>query len=110
MTPREIRSAMKRLFYSDLPEADPWQHVFNDQGVLDEAKCGTLLATYIHTPDVLLYGGTEDTSFHCSVAEAPKRLRAMLSEGRTIRVVTPDFKGRAIFNAIGVATGQAHTE
>jgi hypothetical protein len=110
MTPREIRSAMKRLFYGDLPEADPWQHVFNDQGILDETKCRALLATYIDTPDVLLYGGTEDTSLHCSLAEAPKRLRAMLSEGRTIRVVTPDFQGRAVFNAIGVATGRARTE
>ncbi len=100
---------MKRLFYGDLLEADPWQHVFNDQGVLDDAKCETLLATYIHTPDVLLYGGTENTSLHCSVAEAPALLRAMLREGKTIRVVSPDFRGRAIFNAIGVAKGRART-
>jgi hypothetical protein len=106
MTPREIQSAMKRLFYGDLPDADPWQHIFNDDGRMDKQKCIAVLNAYIDTPDVLLYGGTSETAFHCTIEEAPIQIENMLQERTGVRAATPDFKGRALFTAIGVATGR----
>lgn len=106
MTPREIQSAMKRLFYGDLLDADPWQHIFNSDGELDVLKCHTVLFAYIDTPDVLLYGGTSASAVHCLLSDAPRHIEQILREGRSVRAATPDFKGRAIFNTIGVATGR----
>jgi hypothetical protein len=106
VTPREIQSAMKRLFYGDLPDADPWRHIFDDQGNLDDQKCYAVLATYIPTPDVLLYGGNRSCAIHCALKEAPRHIDRMLQEGKGVRAATPDFTGRALFNPIGVATGR----
>ena len=96
---------MKKLFYGDLPGADPWKHIFNDDGTMDHQKCLIVLNTYIDTPDVLLYGGTSASAIHCPLDQAPRHIETMLYEGKGVRAVTPDFKGRALFNAIGVATG-----
>lgn len=96
---------MKRLFYGDLPGADPWKHIFDDDGTMDHQKCLFVLRTYIDPPDVLLYGGSSTSAFHCPLEGAPKYIETMLHEGRGVRAVTPDFKGRALFNPIGVATG-----
>ena len=97
---------MNRLFYGDLLDADPWQHIFNNDGIMDHLKCLMVLNSYIDTPDVLLYGGTSASAIHCSLTEAPKYIQAVLHEGKGVRAVTPDFMGRALFNPIGVATGR----
>jgi hypothetical protein len=110
MTPREIQAAMKRLFYGDLLDADPWCHIFDDAGQLDERKCLAFLNRYFDSTEVILYGGTVTSAVHCVLAEAPGQIARMLQEGKGVRVCTVDFQARAIVNPIGVAKGRSRSE
>ena len=110
MTPREIHTAMKRLFYGDLLDADPWCHIFDDAGQLDERKCIAFLNRYFDSTEVILYGGSATSAVQCLLTDAPGQIARMLQEGRGVRVCTLDFQARAIVNPIGVAKGRVRSK
>jgi hypothetical protein len=107
MTPREIHTLIRRLFYADPPGNDAWVHLMPD-GHLDHEETLKLLKRYIATEEVVVHGGSASRCVSLPIHDAPQRIEEFMTEG-TVRIASIDFRGQVLINQIGVGRGGIKT-
>ncbi len=103
MTPREIHTLIRRLFYADPPGDDAWVHLMPD-GHLDHEATLKLLTQHITTEDVVVHGGSSSRCVCLPMRDAPRRIEEYMAYG-TVRIASTDLKGQVLDNQIGVGRG-----
>lgn len=106
VTPREIHTFIRRLFYAEPPGNDAWVHLMPD-GHLDHEQPQSCLSG-IATEKVVVHGGSASRCLCLPMHDAPVRIEEFMAEG-TVRIASKDFKGQALVNQIGVGCGGIKT-
>jgi len=102
MTPRQIHTLMKRLFYGDISLSDGYRHLFVD-GELDRGLVEHLISSYIAGRDVIVYRDARHCAC-CPVEDAYDVICGYLPHGR-VKLAATDFSGRVIIESSGVGVG-----
>lgn len=102
MTPREITSAMRRLFRFETGGQDAWRHLMIN-GAFNAQACEALLKTYISEDEVIVFVDVRH-AVQCSVSEAARHIESFMRIGR-VRVANLSFTSRVIVDPIGVGQG-----
>lgn len=106
MTPREIHSLMRRLWYFGISAAEGYRHLMRGDD-LDCDLVGQLIDDYIATEDVIVYASA--TACSCVEKRAAFGLirEYRLDDPRArVQVVAANFASRIVIEPIGVGVGE----
>ena len=102
MTPREITSAMHRLFWHETGGNEPWRHLMKD-GELDRGLCARLLEDYISEDEVVVFADPRH-ALQCKRIDAPGYIDEFMKLGY-VRVANLTFSSKVVIADIGVGQG-----
>lgn len=106
MTPREIQSLMRRIFYFRISTANSYRHLMKND-VLDADLVTGLINDYIHTKDIMVYANAHRCA-HVAMEDAYKLICDYRDSNPLIavQVVASDFSSRVLIESIGVGIGE----
>jgi hypothetical protein len=106
MTPREIQTVMRKLFYFRVSTVDGYRLLTQDN-VLDASLVDSLIQEYAGTNDVIVYSSVRQ----CCFVARPEAYKIICEYQRSapsiaVQVVASDFSGRILVEPIGTGVGE----
>jgi len=106
MTPREIQTVMRKLFYFRVSTADGYRQLTQDNA-LDASLADSLIQEYAGTNDVIVYSSARQSCFVARV----EAYRVICEYRRNapstaVQVVASDFSGRILVEPVGTGVGE----
>ncbi|MES2070028.1 MAG: hypothetical protein V4488_06745 [Pseudomonadota bacterium] len=106
MTPREIQTLMRKIFYFRVSMADGYRHLMKND-VLDVVLVNKLIGDYIATQDVIVYASAQNCAYVPSGAAYELICVYRDNDAHAdVQVVASDFSGRILIEPIGVGVGE----
>ncbi|MFC4930219.1 hypothetical protein [Massilia sp. GCM10023247] len=102
MTPREITSAMHRLFQHETGGNEPWRHLMKD-GALDRGLCDRLLEDYISDNEVVVFADPRH-ALQCKRIDASRYIDEFMKLGY-VKIANLTFSSKVVIAPIGVGQG-----